>query len=201
MYCQALVRTPKKRRSHCLMLLVKLIIGACVLSDVGKSRKRRNHCLMLPLVKLITGIYVFFQTSSRKAKEEKESLFNGSQAGSVALSSSLSLVSSEDLLTRIHKRQEFSTTKASTVAAVDAADDARGSSVDPKDAELMEDIRNFIAFMSDVNGEASTQELLTNFGPRLPPNDSAKFKAMLLQICDFVKVNRVGKWILKQEFR
>ena len=140
-----------------------------------------------------------FQTSSVKAKEEKESLFDGSQAGSVVLSSSHGLVSSEDLLTRMHKRQEFST--AGTSAAAGATDDVRGSSVDPKDAELMEDIRNFIAFMSDVNGEATTQELLMNFGPRLPPNDSAKFKAMLLQICDFVKVNRVGKWILKQEFR
>lgn len=100
----------------------------------------------------------------------------------------------------MHRRQEFSTT--STSADADAGDDsAREISVDPKYTELMEDIRSFIAFMGDVNGQASTQELLTNFGPRLPPNDSAKFKAMLLQVCDFVKVNGASRWILKQEFR
>ncbi|KAK7113755.1 DNA excision repair protein ERCC-6-like isoform X2 [Littorina saxatilis] len=142
------------------------------------------------------------EKSSKKAKEEKESLFDGSQAGSVALSASQGLFSSSDLLVRMHKRQELSTTKTPTTS--DAAEDlpeAAGSSINHNDTELLEDIRNFIAFMSDVNGQATTQELITNFGPRLPPNESAKFKAMLLQICDFEKVAGSGRWILKQEFR
>ncbi|XP_076449836.1 DNA excision repair protein ERCC-6-like [Babylonia areolata] len=143
------------------------------------------------------------ETSTKKSKAGKESMFDGSQAGSVALSEDQQLFSSADLLVRIHKRQSLSTPSTSTAGAdsQDSAADAPHSSAQPKDVELLEDIRNFIAFMSDVNGQASTQELLTNFGPRLPKEDSAKFKAMLMQICDFSKVNGAGRWTLKGEFR
>ena len=142
---------------------------------------------------------------SKKSKEEKEAMFSGAQAGSVALSADQGLFSSCDLLTRIHKRQALTTTTP-TAASADNNDhtdtaDAAQSSVDRKDQELLDDIRCFIAFMGEVNGQASTQELLTNFGPRLPKGDSAKFKAMLLQICDFSKVNGFGLWTLKAEFR
>ncbi|KAL8610511.1 hypothetical protein ACOMHN_060431 [Nucella lapillus] len=140
------------------------------------------------------------ETSGKKSREGKESMFDGSQAGSVALSEDQALFSSTDLLVRIHRRQALSTTTT-------PAESAAGGSQDPptlvevKDVELLEDIRSFVAFMSEVNGQASTQELLVNFGPRLPKGDSAKFKAMLTQICDFSKVNGTGRWTLKGEFR
>ena len=61
----------------------------------------------------------------------------------------------------------------------------RQETLDPKDSELLEDIRNYVAFMATREGEASTQELVLNFGSRLPKSDAPKFKAMLNQVCDF----------------
>jgi hypothetical protein len=145
--------------------------------------------------------------SKEKEEDEKESLFDGSQAGSMTLTSKQETMSSSDLLTRMQRRHQLSTpaTTSSTSADADDPDDPdavdAGCHASDKDRELLTDIRDFIAFMSDVNGQASTQELLTNFGPRLPPNESAKFKAMLLQICDLQKVSGVARWVLKAEFR
>ncbi|XP_064636661.1 DNA excision repair protein ERCC-6-like [Lineus longissimus] len=67
--------------------------------------------------------------------------------------------------------------------------------------QLITDMRNFIAFQASNSFHATTRELLDEFGHRLPPQDSAKFKAMLHQICTFEKQNNIGVWSLKPEFR
>ncbi|PVD37640.1 hypothetical protein C0Q70_00237 [Pomacea canaliculata] len=132
---------------------------------------------------------------SSKKSLDKSSLFDGSQAGGILLGAEQEAMSSSELLTCMHKRKQFG-------AQPDASmDNMPSSSISRDDQELLEDLRNFIAFMSDINGQATTHELLTNFGPRLPPSDSAKFKAMLVQICNFNKVDGLGIWRLKQEFR
>lgn len=136
-----------------------------------------------------------FQELSSKKSLDKSSLFDGSQAGGILLGAEQEAMSSSELLTCMHKRKQFG-------AQPDASmDNMPSSSISRDDQELLEDLRNFIAFMSDINGQATTHELLTNFGPRLPPSDSAKFKAMLVQICNFNKVDGLGIWRLKQEFR
>ena len=73
--------------------------------------------------------------------------------------------------------------------------------VAPSDGDLLTDIQSFIAFKGQCCGQSSTQELLDRFQSRLPSVDSAKFKAMLLQICDFSKSSGEGVWTLKPEFR
>uniref|UniRef100_T1IM14 DNA excision repair protein ERCC-6 n=1 Tax=Strigamia maritima TaxID=126957 RepID=T1IM14_STRMM len=65
--------------------------------------------------------------------------------------------------------------------------------------ELLVDMRNFIAFQSAVNGQAATQEILEHFKAKLPNEKSSVFKALLYQICDFSKENRM--WYLKSDFR
>ncbi|XP_054156083.1 DNA excision repair protein ERCC-6-like [Oppia nitens] len=71
---------------------------------------------------------------------------------------------------------------------------------------LLSDIRNFIAFQSKRSasngGEATTQEVLDAFRDKLPPNQSAIFKSMLYQLCQFYRTtDGVGVWKLKPEFR
>ena len=68
------------------------------------------------------------------------------------------------------------------------------------DLDLLDDIRTFVSFGAGVDGRASTEEILAAFGSRLPANDSAKFRAMLRQICDFEKRQGVGMWTLKPDF-
>ena len=69
------------------------------------------------------------------------------------------------------------------------------------ESELLTDMRNYIAFGCSTDGEARTQELLDQFQSRLPKEQTAKFKALLMQICDFHKRSGVGVWRLKPEFR
>ncbi|XP_013385583.1 DNA excision repair protein ERCC-6-like [Lingula anatina] len=69
------------------------------------------------------------------------------------------------------------------------------------DLALLEDVRTFIAFQCAVDGQGTTEEILQRFKNRLPPENSAKFKAMLRQICDFTRSNGIGVWSLKPEMR
>ena len=68
--------------------------------------------------------------------------------------------------------------------------------------DLLADVRNFVAFQAEADGEASTVELVSRFKRSLPSQQSPLFKAFLQQICDFSR-NHEGKgiWRLKQEFR
>lgn len=68
--------------------------------------------------------------------------------------------------------------------------------------DLLVDIRNFIAFQCTVDGEATTEEVLRTFKDRVPPKDSAVFKALLEKICVFNRnIHGTGVWQLKGEFR
>ena len=70
------------------------------------------------------------------------------------------------------------------------------------DHELIQDIRHFIAFQATLDGVASTDELLEKFKEKVPREDTAKFKQMLKEICDYTKdENGKGLWRLKDEFQ
>ena len=86
-------------------------------------------------------------------------------------------------------------------AGADNRDEA-SESVDQRDMNLLTDVRNFVAFQAEVDGEASTSELVNKFKRSLPSQQSPLFKAFLQQICDFSR-NHEGKgiWRLKRDFR
>lgn len=72
------------------------------------------------------------------------------------------------------------------------------------DQELIEDIRHFIAFQAEFNGQegaASTDQLLEKFKDKVVKEDTAKFKSMLKEICDHSKEDGKGVWRLKEEFK
>ena len=72
----------------------------------------------------------------------------------------------------------------------------------PEGDELLKDIHQFVTFQGEVDGQATTAELLGEFKERLPKNSNAVFKAMLTKICNFHRNSSgVGVWKLKQEFR
>ena len=78
----------------------------------------------------------------------------------------------------------------------------RSTGPDPASAELLADIRNFIAFQARSDGEASTAELVARFQRSLPSQQSPLFKAFLQQICDFRREqDGRGMWSLKSDFR
>lgn len=67
--------------------------------------------------------------------------------------------------------------------------------------ELLENLRQFIAFKSKVNGEATTAEVLDHFQDKIPTDQTAIFKALLWKLCNFVRRNGEGFWVLKSDFR
>lgn len=144
---------------------------------------------------------MFFQNGD-KNKSEASKAFDGTFAGNkkstgLFSSSKQNVMSSGELLSRMKARNVSS-------CQDDGEEDGTGppsGAVGDKHMELITDIRNFIAFQCHIDGQASTQELLDEFGVKLPPGDSAKFKAMLRQICDFDRSSDVGIWRLKAAYR
>ena len=109
--------------------------------------------------------------------------------------------SSNSLITAIKSRHKYDDESDS-----EANNDVIGRGVNQEYENLLADIRNFIAFQSNssaVNsGEATTDELLEAFKDKLPAHQSAVFKSMLYQLCDFYrKPDKTGVWKLKSEFR
>jgi len=75
------------------------------------------------------------------------------------------------------------------------------ANTDPQIAELLRDIRDFVACGSSVDGQATTKEILDHFRTRVPSELTAKFKALLKQVCTLQKVEGVGIWKLKDDFQ
>lgn len=126
--------------------------------------------------------------------------FDGSLAGSVQTNletgkSSSSAVSSSDLLNKMRIRNEV-LTKNNDEDEEDVNDDFVS---DENSLELIKRMREFIMFECRKFGQATTKELLEEFGPKLPPSNSAKFRAMLNSICDFEKES--GVWKLKSDYK
>lgn len=66
---------------------------------------------------------------------------------------------------------------------------------------LLKKLRDFVAYQCQEDGRASTNKILARFGDELSPSQSALFRSMLQQICDFHRRNGEGIWTLKAEFR
>uniref|UniRef100_A0A3P8TLN1 DNA excision repair protein ERCC-6 n=1 Tax=Amphiprion percula TaxID=161767 RepID=A0A3P8TLN1_AMPPE len=67
--------------------------------------------------------------------------------------------------------------------------------------ELLVDLRNFVAFQANVDGQATTQEVLEYFKPRLTQEQAPVFRELLRSICDFHRTSgQEGMWKLKEHF-
>ena len=83
------------------------------------------------------------------------------------------------------------------------SDDTGNGMSGNKNDDLLVQIRNFIASQCTTIGQATTQEILDEFGSTLPQSDSVVFRSMLRQICTFTRDSLSGKgiWLLKEDFR
>lgn len=67
--------------------------------------------------------------------------------------------------------------------------------------DLLVEMRNFIAFQAHVDGQASTQELLQEFEPKLTASQSCVFRELLRNLCTFHRTSGgEGIWKLKPEY-
>lgn len=67
--------------------------------------------------------------------------------------------------------------------------------------ELLVEMRNFIAFQAQVDGQAGTREILQEFEPRLSASQSCVFRELLRNLCTFHRTSGgEGIWKLKPEY-
>ncbi|XP_070798977.1 DNA excision repair protein ERCC-6 isoform X1 [Pituophis catenifer annectens] len=67
--------------------------------------------------------------------------------------------------------------------------------------ELLSDIQSFMAFQAQLPGQASTREILQEFGSRLTTEQSCIFRELLRNLCTFHRqLGGEGLWKLKAEF-
>uniref|UniRef100_A0A8D0ABM0 DNA excision repair protein ERCC-6 n=1 Tax=Sander lucioperca TaxID=283035 RepID=A0A8D0ABM0_SANLU len=117
-------------------------------------------------------------------------------------------LSSSSLLAKMKARNYLSMPSSQREEAEEEEDGsgAPGTSSPPppptEHDELLVDVRNFIAFQANVDGQASTQEVLEYFKPRLTEKQAPVFRELLRSICDFQRTSgQEGIWRLKEGFR
>lgn len=128
--------------------------------------------------------------------------FSGEGVDEEALSSSLS---SSSLLARMKARNHVSLPQSQDEEDDDNEQRAQSSTPHASPTEhdeLLVDLRNFVAFQAQVDGQASTQEILEYFTQRLTSTQTPVFRELLRNICDFHRLpGKEGMWKLKAEFR
>lgn len=141
----------------------------------------------------------------KSMSESSNQHFDGTLAGNVVKDlktgqTSTSTMTSDLLLNQMKKRNELVATPGEEGEEEDMGDDS-STVIDSDSYKLISEIKNFILFGCSMMGKATTQEILDEFGSKLPPSNSALFKAMLNKICLFERNNGIGFWKLKNEFR
>ena len=67
--------------------------------------------------------------------------------------------------------------------------------------DLLVEMRNFIAFQAQVDGQASTREILQEFESKLSASQSCVFRELLRSLCTFHRTSAgEGIWKLKLEY-
>ncbi len=67
--------------------------------------------------------------------------------------------------------------------------------------DLVKRIRDYVALDCKKNGQATTDEILGKFAADLAPSESAVFRSMLHEICDYHRYHGEGVWSLKTAYR
>lgn len=131
--------------------------------------------------------------------------FSGEGAESDSNSAPLS---SASLLAKMRARNHISNLSSRGDAEEEDEDnsEAPGTSSPPapptEHDELLVDLRNFVAFQANVDGQATTQEVLEYFKPRLTQEQVPVFRELLRSICFFHRTSgQEGIWRLKEHFR
>lgn len=139
----------------------------------------------------------------KSKKPSSGALFSGEGAENDGASATLS---SSSLLAKMRARNHISVPSGQRDEDEEEEADASRTSGPPapqtEHDELLVDLRNFIAFQAHVDGQASTQEVLEYFKPRLTQEQAPVFRELLRSICDFHRMaGQEGLWKLKQNFR
>lgn len=124
--------------------------------------------------------------------------FSGKEDGAAPLSGA---PSSSSLLARMRARNHLILPER---LESDSGHLAEAAALPPSGTEhddLLVEMRNFIAFQAQVDGQASTQEILQEFESKLSVAQSCVFRELLRNLCNFHRTpGGEGIWKLKPEY-
>ncbi|XP_039203591.1 DNA excision repair protein ERCC-6 isoform X1 [Crotalus tigris] len=159
-----------------------------------------------------------YEASGKKCKLKHEQLIvnegererGGEQARGIspldgeagAAEASPSALDSSSLLARMKERNHLTGSQQREDPAEGSFQHTiRGAPTATEQDELLSDIRNFLAFQAQLQGQASTREILQEFGSKLTTEQSCIFRELLRNLCTFHRrPSGEGLWKLKPEF-
>ncbi|GAA6213831.1 DNA excision repair protein ERCC-6 isoform X1 [Lates japonicus] len=171
--------------------------------------QKKNSLLVAPSVQSVPTPSKCKDAAIVKKSVSKKPGSGAHFSGEVAESESNSApLSSSSLLAKMKARNHLSVPSSQREEAEDEEDGSgaplqRSSPPAPptEHDELLVDLRNFIAFQTNVDGQATTQEVLEYFKPRLTQEQAPVFRELLRRICDFHRTSgQEGIWRLKEHF-
>uniref|UniRef100_A0A4W4DUE8 DNA excision repair protein ERCC-6 n=1 Tax=Electrophorus electricus TaxID=8005 RepID=A0A4W4DUE8_ELEEL len=188
------LRALRVSRQHCRVTIIELCL--CFRKRFGQKKNP-----------LFTQSFGTTQQTTEKCKTSgiKKSgpaaHFSGEGVEEESVSSSLS---SSSLLAKMRIRNHLSLPQGHDEEEAEAEPSRQptlGAHTTEHD-ELLVDVWNFVAFQAQVDGQASTKEILEYFTPRLSSTQTPVFRQLLRNICDFHRLpGQEGMWKLKDEYR
>ncbi|XP_022619432.1 DNA excision repair protein ERCC-6 isoform X2 [Seriola dumerili] len=170
--------------------------------------QKKNSLLVAPSVQSVPTPSKCKDAAIVKKSASKKPGSGAHFSGEVAESDSNSApLSSSSLLAKMKARNHLSVPSSQGEEAEEEdSSGAPASSSTPvpptEHDELLVDLRNFVAFQANVDGQATTQEVLEYFKPRLTQKQAPVFRELLRSICDFHRSSgQEGMWRLKEHFR
>ncbi|XP_023266380.1 DNA excision repair protein ERCC-6 isoform X1 [Seriola lalandi dorsalis] len=170
--------------------------------------QKKNSLLVAPSVQSVPTPSKCKDAAIVKKSASKKPGSGAHFSGEVAESDSNSApLSSSSLLAQMKARNHLSVPSSQREEAEEEdSSGAPASSSTPvpptEHDELLVDLRNFVAFQANVDGQATTQEVLEYFKPRLTQKQAPVFRELLRSICDFHRSSgQEGMWRLKEHFR
>lgn len=125
--------------------------------------------------------------------------FSGEGVEEESVSASLS---SSSLLARMRARNHLNLPQGQEEVEEEGERESQSAAPATKHDELLVDLRNFVAFQAQVDGQASTKEILEYFTPRLTSTQTPVFRELLRNVCDFHRLpGQEGIWKLKADYR
>ncbi|XP_029376158.1 DNA excision repair protein ERCC-6 isoform X2 [Echeneis naucrates] len=171
--------------------------------------QKKNSLLVTPSVESVPSQNKCKDAAIIKKVVSKKPGAGAHFSGGVAESdSNTAPLSSSSLLEKMRARNHLSvpSSQRDDTEEDDGGTGAPGRSSTPapptEHDELLVDLRNFVAFQANVDGQATTQEVLEYFKPRLTQEQAPVFRELLRSICDFHRTSgQEGIWRLKEHFR
>lgn len=137
------------------------------------------------------------QNEKKEGKVQAPEHFSGKEDG-VSLSGA---PSSSSLLARMRARNHLILPERLESDSGHLAEAAALPRSSTEHDDLLVDMRNFIAFQAQVDGQASTQEILQEFESKLSVAQSCVFRELLRNLCNFHRTpGGEGIWKLKPEY-